>query len=305
MGAGAVIQKTQTGQIDQMGGLAKVMPWVSFLFLVGSLAICGLPLFNGFISEFIIYFGLFHGLFHLPLQGAFACALGILALALMGSLALACFTKVYGTVFLGEPRHLKVSGKTPSLMLIPMTALAGLCLWIGLFPQTIAGVAFAGGAYLSHTYYSSLNMGIIYQPLSYIISGVFLFLALVVALFGLRRILLKNHSIPLRETWNCGFSQVTPRLQYTSSSFARPIIDFVKGVLFYRREGAEIKGHFPVKTRMISSIQDAAEEFVFKPLYRRLTNLSKKLDINRIRYTQMYLMYIFLYLLFLLMWKMK
>jgi len=116
---------------------------------------------------------------------------------------------------------------------------------------------------------------------------------------------LKNHSIPLRETWNCGFSQVTPRLQYTSSSFARPIIDFVKGVLFYRREGAEIKGHFPVKTRMISSIQDAAEEFVFKPLYRRLTNLSKKLDINRIRYTQMYLMYIFLYLLFLLMWKMK
>ena len=83
------------------------MPLVSLLFLVGALAICGLPLFNGFISEFIIYFGLFQGLFHLPLQGSFACALGIIALALMGSLALACFTKVYGTVFLGEPRHLK------------------------------------------------------------------------------------------------------------------------------------------------------------------------------------------------------
>ena len=111
LGAGAVIQKTHTGEMDQMGGLARTMPLVSFLFLVGALAICGLPLFNGFISEFIIYFGLFQGLFHLPLQGAFACALGIIALALMGSLALACFTKVYGTVFLGEPRHLERSVK--------------------------------------------------------------------------------------------------------------------------------------------------------------------------------------------------
>ena len=80
LGAGAVIQKTHTGEMDQMGGLAKAMPLVSLLFLVGALAICGLPLFNGFISEFIIYFGLFQGLVHLPLQGAFACALGIIAL---------------------------------------------------------------------------------------------------------------------------------------------------------------------------------------------------------------------------------
>jgi len=306
LGAGAVIQKTHTGEIDQMGGLAKLMPLVSFLFLVGALAICGLPLFNGFISEFIIYFGLFHGLLHLPLQGALACALGIIALALMGSLALACFTKVYGTVFLGEARHhLKVSGKTSSLMLIPMLVLGGLCLWIGLFPQTMAKGAFLGGAYLAHTDFLSFDMGRVFSPLSYIISTVFLFLVLVVFLMVLRRILLKGLPLPVAGTWSCGYSQVTPKIQYTSSSFARPIVEFVRGILFFKRVGPDVKGDFPAKTSMASSVHDAAEELLFKPVYRRLTSLSKKLDINRIRYTQMYLMYIFLYLIFLLAWKLK
>ncbi len=301
--AGAVIQKTHTGEMDLMGGLARRMPLVSLLFLVGALAICGLPLFNGFISEFIIYFGLFQGLFHLPLQGALACALGIIALALMGSLALACFTKVYGTVFLGEPRHLKEQqGKTSLWMLIPMLVLGGLCLWIGLFPQTMARVAFSGGAYLSHADLSGLHMENIFLPLSFIISGILLFLVLAVILVVLRKILLKGRIQPVRETWGCGFSQVTPKIQYTSSSFARPIVDFVKGVLFFRREGGEVKGHFPAKTSMASSVHDASEEFFFRPLFDRLTGLSKKLDINRIRYTQMYLMYIFLYLIFLLVW---
>jgi len=308
-GAGAVIQKTHTGRMDELGGLARSMPLVSCLFLVGSLAICGLPLFNGFISEFIIYFGLFQGLFHLPLLGAVSCALGIIALALMGSLALACFAKVYGTVFLGEPRRPVIAhsqGKTSALMLVPMLVLGGLCLWIGLFPKAAARGAFLGGAYLAHTDFTSLPMDQVLLPLSYIICGVILFIALVFGLWGLRRRLSKSLGpSPVRETWFCGFSQVTPRFQYTSSSFARLIMDLVKGVLFIKREGADVKGNFPSKVSMSSSVHDASEEFFFKPLFDKLAGLSRKLDIKRIRYTQMYLMYIFLYLIFLLVWKIR
>jgi len=308
LGAGAVIQKTHTGQIDEMGGLARVMPLLSLLFLIGSLAICGLPLFNGFISEFMIYFGLFHGLASLPQQGAFACALGIIALALMGALALACFSKVYGTVFLGESRHLKVSqewGKTSYLMLVPMLVLAGLCLWIGLFPRTMVNLALSSGAYLSHMDLSGLPVGNIYSPLSFIIRGAFIFLILVVFLASCRRWLLQGRCVPVRETWGCGFSKGTPRIQYTSSSFARPIVEFVKVILFFRQKGPEMKGKFPAKTTMSSSVLDASEEYLFKPLFDKLTGFSKNLDIRRIRYTQMYLMYIFLYLMVLLIWKMK
>ncbi|MBF0503828.1 MAG: hydrogenase [Candidatus Omnitrophica bacterium] len=308
LAAGAVIQKTHTGEMDRMGGMAKVMPLVSILFLIGALAICGLPLFNGFISEFIIYFGLFQGIFHLPLQGTFVCALGIIALALMGTLALACFSKVYGTVFLGEPRVPKGSqlGERISLwMCIPMIVLAGFCLWIGLFPRTAAGIAFLGGAFLSHADLLELPMDNIFSPLTCMIGGVVLFLALVLILTYLRVLFLKALPASVSETWRCGFSYVTPRMQYTSSSFARLILDFFKRILFYKRTFPQVKGFFPQSASMSSSVSDFFEEFLFKPVFGKLTNLSRKLDISRIRYTQMYLMYIFLYLIILLVWKLK
>ena len=52
-------QATGTLDIEQLGGLAKRMPWVALAFLVGSVAISGLPPFNGFVSEFFIYMGVF------------------------------------------------------------------------------------------------------------------------------------------------------------------------------------------------------------------------------------------------------
>ena len=52
MGAGAVIRKTGTRSIDALGGLLKNMKITGITFLIGSLAISGLPPFNGFVSEF-------------------------------------------------------------------------------------------------------------------------------------------------------------------------------------------------------------------------------------------------------------
>lgn len=157
LGAGSVIQKTHSGEMDQLGGLAKSMPITSALFMIGALSICGLPLFNGFISEFIIFFGLFQGFFELSLPGVIFCSLGIVALGLMGALALACFTKVYGAVFSGQPReahegstqlssvHVTGTEETSRWMLIPMMVLAGLCIWIGLAPETMVRWTLLGG----------------------------------------------------------------------------------------------------------------------------------------------------------------
>ncbi|MFA6357908.1 MAG: proton-conducting transporter membrane subunit [Candidatus Omnitrophota bacterium] len=311
LGAGSVIQKTHTGQLDQLGGLAKSMPITSALFLVGALAICGLPLFNGFISEFIIFFGLFQGLLTLPLAGMVACVLGILFLALMGALALACFTKVYGTVFLGKLRKelvLSIRREASPLMIAPMLVLAGLCIWIGFVPKYAVNLVILAGEYLSHVAASSINFSGILVSLSMVNNGFFIFLVLVLFLIFLRRHLLKKTPVLVisrLETWSCGFSQVTSRFQYTSSSFAHSILDFVKNILFLRRHGGRVKGDFPLPTQMHSLVRDAAEDFVFRPLFSRLAILSKKIDDGRIRYTQIYLMYIFLFLIFLLVWKMR
>ncbi|NTV28686.1 MAG: hydrogenase [Candidatus Omnitrophica bacterium] len=308
LGAGAVIQKTRTGEMDRMGGLSKVMPLVSVLFLVGALAICGLPLFNGFISEFIIFFGLFQGLIHLPLPGAAACALGILALALMGALALACFTKVYGTVFLGRSRRAGepvMPGDPSRWMTIPMLILAGSCVWIGLAPETMGRIAFSGGEYIAHLDSSRFNLDQVMAPLSGVIGGAFVFLALGSLLIFLRRFLLRRLSVPVNETWACGFSQVTPRFQYSSASFAYSIVNFVKALLLSRRHGGQLDTIFPGKAHVSSSVHDAAEESMFRPLLSRLGGVSKILDDNQVRHTQWYLMYIFLFLIFLLAWKMR
>jgi len=330
LGAGSVIQKMHSDEMDHLGGLAKSLPVTSLLFMVGALSICGFPLFNGFISEFFIYFGLFQGLFGLPVHGVIACSLGILSLALMGALALACFSKVYGTVFLGKPREgLKASSQHVSLktaeaasertveergfcceetskwMLFPMMVLAGLCVWIGLVPQSVTSLIFLGGAYLTHVDLSTIPIEQVLTPLTMIIRIAFLFLSIILGLIMVRRLLLGKVPMPIRETWSCGFSQVSSRFQYTSSSFARLIVDLMKHPLLWRRHGGEASGAFPGKTHLVSSVHDASEEMVFAPGLAFLNDLSKKLGHSRIRHIQLYLMYILLFLVFLLVWKLK
>jgi hydrogenase-4 component B len=317
LGAGSVIQKTHSGEMDHLGGLAKTLPVTSVLFMVGALSICGLPLFNGFISEFIIYFGLFQGLFGLPVNGVIFCSLGILSLALMGALALACFCKVYGTVFLGKPRvDLKEPFKDPVTrqgihegtsrwMLVPMMILAGLCIWIGLVPGTVTGFIFRGAAYLTHVDLSAIPLGQVLMPLTIVVWIVLLFLALVLGLIAVRRFLLGGMPMPVRETWSCGFSQVSSRFQYTSASFARMIVDLMKNILFFRHHGGSVEGVFPGKTHVTSSVHDVSEEMVYKPGLAFLNYISEKFGHSRIRYTQLYLVYILLFLMFLLVWKLK
>jgi len=103
MGAGIVIRKTGTSSIDALGGLLKNMKITGITFLIGSLAISGLPPFNGFVSEFLIYLGGFKGV-ALDKTAFVLSLLSIISLAVIGGLALACFTKVVGVVFQGEPR---------------------------------------------------------------------------------------------------------------------------------------------------------------------------------------------------------
>ncbi|NJO70097.1 MAG: hypothetical protein HC830_13190 [Bacteroidetes bacterium] len=136
--AGSVYKAVQVLHIEKLGGIIKKMPHTSLLFLVASIAICGLPPFNGFISEFLIYSGLFNA-FSLSNQLSFTIliVLSILGLVLIGGLALFCFTKAFGIAFLGEPRSQYPPDlcEMSSSMLAPKYAIVVLIAAIGLFPQ--------------------------------------------------------------------------------------------------------------------------------------------------------------------------
>ena len=104
LGSGSVLHATGAREIDHLGGLLKSMPTTGATFLVGSAAISGLPPLNGFVSEFLIYFAAFSLLGAVGIPVIMAALAVIVSLALIGGLAAACFTKAFGTIFLGQSR---------------------------------------------------------------------------------------------------------------------------------------------------------------------------------------------------------
>ncbi len=135
--------RARTREIDRMGGLAKRMPVTAAAFLVGAVAISGLPPLNGFVSEWLVYLS---GLRTMTLRAIDGPGLLLVlvapALALTGALALACFVKAFGAVFLGSARseHGQDAEEAPRAMLVAMGVLAAGCAAIGLLPATLAAL---------------------------------------------------------------------------------------------------------------------------------------------------------------------
>ncbi|RCR70457.1 proton-conducting transporter transmembrane domain-containing protein [Larkinella punicea] len=135
-GVGSIYRATHTRNIDQLGGLIRTMPKTSFLFLLGMLALCGFPSFNGFVSEFLIYWGLIKGLtlhtdvLNLAVWAVFA------GLTLITGITVIGFKKVFEMAFLGTPRSDSATHaqEVTDDLLIPQL-LAGLfILTIGIWP---------------------------------------------------------------------------------------------------------------------------------------------------------------------------
>ena len=115
-------QQCHTLEIDRLGGLQKRMPLTAAAFIIGAAAISGLPLLNGFVSEFMIYFGAFDAVTSMAKGATALPLLSLLGLAAIGALAVACFTKASGVVFLGEARTPAGEGarEVSAVMLLPM-----------------------------------------------------------------------------------------------------------------------------------------------------------------------------------------
>ena len=259
MGAGVVLQKTGTRSIDALGGLIKKMRITGVTFLVGSLAISGLPPLNGFVSEFLVYVGGFKGI-GLDSTAFVLSILAIISLAVIGGLALACFTKVVGVVFQGEPRTslaADVDEKGPT-MLISMLVLAVACFVIGVFPRMFIMMAIKGVSALSLGYER-----IPFEPFLQLTGNISLaaavFFAVFIFVLLIRGVLYREKPIDRSGTWGCGFTQPTAKMQYTGSSYAASILEFFKPVAPLHEEHPKIEGRFPQKTHYHSQVGDIAE----------------------------------------------
>ena len=306
LGAGAVLHETGTKEIDVLGGLLKKMPITGFCFLVGSAAICGLPPLNGFISEFLIYFASFKGILgSLPVT---IMSLGVIvSLALIGSLAVACFTKAFGIIFLGEARsaHCEKAREPKILMQGPMLVLAVLCVFIGLLSPFVVRIFKEAVFDITRTPINAIDtvvMGVV-SPLSYIVIAALLVCFIFLFLFIVRRGLLWKREIRQVGTWDCGYARPQARMQYTASSFAQPIVDFFKDILRTHKSVHKIDKYFPKDFSYQTKTADLFGETIFKPALDIVHKLAEKLTFIQHGQLQIYILYILATLIALFIWK--
>jgi formate hydrogenlyase subunit 3/multisubunit Na+/H+ antiporter MnhD subunit len=303
LGAGSVIHACGTREIDLLGGVARRLPYTALLFGVGAVAICGLPPLNGFVSELLIYLGFFRGIQGAGIAAA-AAALAAPALALVGGLAVACFVKVYGIVFLGVPRSDEHAARHEAgwQMLLPMTLLALLCVIIGLAPALFEGllqrasliavpsVLAGGGQPLAE---------LVPLPMVTIMGGTLL--ALLALLFFWYRYRL--HAAPVGETvtWGCGYQRPMARIQYSASSFAQMLTGLFSFVLKPQVHKPAVVGIFPRRAAFHSHVPESVLELVYIPALERL--YERFIPIRRLQngVLQQYVLYMLITLLVLLM----
>ena len=311
LSAGAVLHATGTREIDHLGGLLKRMPSAALAFLVGSVAICGLPPLNGFVSEFMIYVGSLSSLTtapNIPISGLSIAVLAIVALALIGGLAAACFTKAFGAIFLGEPRseHVGHAHDAGPAMRIPMAVLAALCLVIGLSgPLALRLLQPAVGLLTDGVVLAAADTTWTTHALWMITAGAVSILILALLLALVRSRLLAGRVVTESVTWDCGYAAPTARMQYTSSSFAEPITRLFRTFLRTCRRCSPPTELFPTSSSFASETPDLFSKYVYRPLFSLVDNL-----LSRFRWLQhgrlnLYVLYIVLALLALLGWKLR
>ena len=219
LSAGNIYSKLHTTAMNQMGGLAKHMPITAILMLFATMAICALPPLNGFVSELLIYIGMFNGVSdgHEVLYSIG----GIIALSLIGGIVVLAFTKLYGVVFLGTPRshHVAESTEVDNLRIGAMAIPAAIILIIGLFPQyAIRPIAIVAEAITGAD--KSIAVNHFAPTLGALSAAGWLLIAAILLLFAFKHKLQSNRKIEQGPTWGCGFTATNTRMQYTGESFS-------------------------------------------------------------------------------------
>ena len=313
MTAGSIHYSTHTKNIEDLGGLIKKMPWTAVMFLVGSIAIIGLPPLNGFISEWLTLQSLL-AVFQIPsniLQVSLAFA--ILVFALTIGLSGATFVRLFGMTFLSKSRSTKAANavEVPKFMLIGKAILASSCILLGILP--FLGMNLIVSAfnlpYMPSSPFETISIANTVDSnfASLMMPGVLVILTSVfVGIFVFVRIIGCKTKTVKYGTWDCGFGNLSEKTQYTATSLAEPLRR-IFGV-FYKPHN-EINADFYTKENLylrksihvISTTRDIFDEKLYgKTISGSLFVLNKirKIQSGKVN---VYILYIMITLITLLL----
>jgi hydrogenase-4 component B len=265
LGAGAFERAAGTLEIDRIGGLLHRMPRTGLAFLIGAMAIAGLPPLNGFASEWLTL----QSLLAVPANGGVAAGvaggIALAALAATAALAVLCFVKVVGLVLLGRPRRARVAEavEAPLPIWTAVAALAAACVVLGIVPGLLAG-PLAG---LAPWPTDDAPTAALEVPWSDLLPtpGIAAVLLVGASLFALARGRRKAATAP---SWACG-QLVEPELRWTSAGFTKPLRLVLEGALRPQREiSVSTRGGVVQEVRYEGHVPHLFDTHVFRPITR-------------------------------------
>ena len=316
LGAGSVLHSTRTRNMEALGGLIRPMPVTAFCFLIGAVAISGLPPLNGFVSEWLTYqsllagFGATAGLRRVlfPIAGSM--------LALTGALAAACFVKAFAITFLALPRGAEAqeAHESPRSMLIGMGGLTAACLSLGLaatwfvpvfnaMTQQLLGTSVGSSLVTANRWV--LSTGTSHGgTVSTAIIGIGLLVLLVPAAILVYRGVRRNAS-SRGPAWDCGLPGLTAENEYTATAFSKALRMIFSALYQPRREIQQVfdvSPYFPREIHFESEIESTFEKRLYGPLQEIIFWFSTRMRAIQAGSIHVYLAYVFITLIALMVW---
>jgi hydrogenase-4 component B len=301
LGAGDVVMTTGTRQLEQFGGLLRRMPWTGLFFLLGAMAISGLPPLNGFASEWLTFQTFLYGfrgspepLVHLLFP------IGAAVLALTTALAAACFVKAFGITFLALPRSAAAAEarEAPAIMLAPQALLAAMCVGLGLFPGQVLRVLARALAPLqglqrqTAAVGNGLGMASGDGRFDHVVPLTFAVVLLCgIALAAAWRTASAARRVP---TWGCG-GELSAQTEYTATAFSKPLMMIFRAVYRPTRNVESLSGvspYFPHEVRYRAQIEPTFERYIYGPLLHVILRVAGGMRVLQAGSLHAYLAYV-------------
>lgn len=301
--AGSVYQQTHTRDMEKLGGLWKKMPQSGFLFLMGALAIGGMPPFNGFISEFMLYSGCLEGIKSLQVANNLLMIFSLAGLALMGGLSILTFSKSFGTIFLGTPRTSlpNIPREVPFGMRAPQYLILGVMLSIGIFPGFWVSLLWGPLGVLLHINAMPETSGLVpvMDTLSRIGKYSLIFILLTGAVWLIRKSLTIGSPEHSGSTWGCGYAGPATRMQYTGKSYSKTLGKLLNFIIIEVKQYPEMDSSeiFPAKRSHSSHYIDYFEKNFFSGVTNQLLNFLNYFQFIQNGKAQVYVIYGILFML--------
>lgn len=275
LAAGAAVAATGEEDLDRMGGLASRMPVTAAALTVGALGAAALPVTGGFVAEWTLLQALVHGAGQQDRLSSALLPLTVAVVALVAGLALLTFVKVIGIAVFSRPRSegaARAREIGPAAR-VPLVVAAATVLVVGLLPgwvaTALAGAVGASGveeAALAGVSFPALPASL--DPAVLALVGLTAALPIVAVTLLARRRRRRVVDLP----WGCGGVRVDPRMQYTATSFAEPVMRVFDDALRPSRDVSvtptEESAYLVTSVEYHHVVADRVEQLLYRPVLR-------------------------------------